>query len=73
MNREDLDNESDSTAVQGKRVGQGLAAGVALIALACVERGLSAAWPASYGLVHPLAAIAAANLPFVAAYLIVRS
>ncbi|WP_321944885.1 hypothetical protein [Burkholderia cenocepacia] len=52
---------------------RGAAAGVALIALACVDRGLSAAWPASYGLVHPLAAIAAANLPFLAAYLILRS
>ncbi|ABK13609.1 MULTISPECIES: hypothetical protein [Burkholderia cepacia complex] len=54
-------------------MGQGVAAGVALIALACVDRGLSAAWPASYGLVRPLAAIAAANLPFVAAYLFMRS
>ena len=45
----------------------------ALIALAAVDRGLSALWPASYGLVHPLAAIAAANLPFMAAYLILRS
>ncbi|RQU97778.1 hypothetical protein [Burkholderia cenocepacia] len=53
--------------------GRGMAAGAAPIALACVDRGLSAAWPASYGLVHPLAAIAAANLPFVAAYLIIRS
>ncbi|RQU98515.1 hypothetical protein DF047_37055 [Burkholderia cenocepacia] len=49
--------------------GRGVAAGVALIALACVDRGLSAAWPASDGLVHPLAA----NLPSVAAYLILRS
>ncbi|MDN7431403.1 hypothetical protein [Burkholderia sp. AU45388] len=53
--------------------GRGVAAGVALIALACVDRGLSAAWPASYGLVHQLAAIAAANLSFVAAYLILQS
>ncbi|AMU19212.1 hypothetical protein QM312_35130 [Burkholderia cenocepacia] len=53
--------------------GRGVEAGVALIALACVDRGLSAAWPASYGLVHPVAAIAAANLPFVAAYLVLRS
>ncbi|WP_175907498.1 hypothetical protein [Burkholderia seminalis] len=63
------------TAMQCKQGGwgRGLAAGAALIALACVDRGLSAVWPASYGLVHPLAAIAAANLPFVAAYLIFRS
>ncbi|MDN7472581.1 hypothetical protein QZM43_32430 [Burkholderia orbicola] len=55
------------------RWGRGVSAGAALIALACVDRGLSAAWPASYGLVHPLAAIAAANLPLLAAYLILRS
>ena len=53
--------------------GRGVAAGGALIALAAVDRGLSALWPASYGLVHPLAAIAAANLPFMAADLILRS
>ena len=53
--------------------GRGVAAGAALIALACVDRGLSVVWPATYGLVHPLAAIAAANMPFVAAYLILRS
>jgi hypothetical protein len=53
--------------------GRGIAAGAALLALAAVDRGLSPAWPTSYGLVHPLAAISAANPPFVAAYLIMRS
>ncbi|HEM7900390.1 hypothetical protein I5693_33280 [Burkholderia cenocepacia] len=49
--------------------GRGVAAGGALIALACVDRGLSALWPASYRLGHPLAA----NLPLLAVYLILRS
>ncbi|QRR11762.1 hypothetical protein FPJ27_36735 (plasmid) [Burkholderia sp. MS455] len=53
--------------------GRGVAAGAALIALAAVDRGLSALWPASYGLFHPLVAIAAANLPLLAVYLIMRS
>jgi len=53
--------------------GRGGAAAALLLALAAVDRGLSALWPASYGLYHPLAAIAAANLPFVTAYLIMRS
>ncbi|MBN3828297.1 hypothetical protein G3O00_32515 [Burkholderia sp. Ac-20384] len=53
--------------------GRGVAAGALLIALAAVDRGLSALWPASYGLVHPLAAIAAANLSLLAVYLIMRS
>lgn len=63
------------TAWQFKEGGwdRGVAAGAALIALACVDRGLSVMWPASYGLVHPLAAIAAANLPLLAVYLIMRS
>ncbi|MCA8355706.1 hypothetical protein [Burkholderia cepacia] len=52
--------------------GRGLGAAALLISLMAVDRGLSAAWPASYGLVHPLAAIAAlASLPL-AAYLITR-
>ncbi|WP_175914694.1 hypothetical protein [Burkholderia metallica] len=53
--------------------GRGLAAAGLLLALTAVDRGLSALWPASYGLVHPLAAIAAANMPLLAAYLIMRS
>ncbi|MCA7981341.1 hypothetical protein LGM57_33955 [Burkholderia cepacia] len=53
--------------------GRGGAAAALLIALAVVDRGLSALWPASYGLVHPLAAIAAANMPLLAVYLIMRS
>lgn len=52
--------------------GRGLAAGTLLIALAAVDRGLSALWPASYGLYHPLAAIAALNMPFLVVYLITR-
>lgn len=53
--------------------GRCLVAAALLIALAAVDRGLSALWPAGYGLVHPLAAIAAlASLPLVA-YLITRS
>ncbi|WP_179233582.1 hypothetical protein [Burkholderia sp. AU16741] len=54
-------------AVQGRRVGQGRRG------RSGVDRGLSAARPAIYGLVHPLAAIAAAHLPLVAAYLIMRA
>lgn len=63
------------TAMQCKQGGwgRGLAAGAPLIALATVDRGLSALWPGTYGLYHPLAAIAAANLPLLAAYLIMRS
>ncbi|WP_249362265.1 MULTISPECIES: hypothetical protein [unclassified Burkholderia] len=53
--------------------GRGAAAGALLIALATVERGLSALWPGTYGLYHPLAAIAAANLPLLAVSLIMRS
>ncbi|UKD18071.1 hypothetical protein L3V59_42100 (plasmid) [Burkholderia aenigmatica] len=53
--------------------GRGLAAGALLLALAAVDRGLSALWPATYGLYHPLAVIAAANLPLLAVYLIMRS
>ncbi|WP_175905998.1 MULTISPECIES: hypothetical protein [Burkholderia] len=54
-------------------MGRGLAAGALLIALATVDRGLSVLWPGTYGLYHPLAAIAAANLPLLAVYLIMRS
>jgi len=53
--------------------GRGVAAAALLIALATIDRGLSALWPASYGLYHPLAAIAAANMPLLAVYLITRS
>ncbi|WP_186152005.1 hypothetical protein [Burkholderia gladioli] len=53
--------------------GRGLAAVALLIAMAVVDRGLSALWPAGYGLYHPLAAIAAVNIPLLAAYLIVRA
>lgn len=67
VNAEDLGNEPDSMAVQGRRVGQGRRG------RSGVDRGLSAARPAIYGLVHPLAAIAAAHLPLVAAYLIMRA
>ena len=42
------------------------------VGLAAIDRGLSALWPASYGLYHPLAAIAMlASLPLVV-YLITR-
>lgn len=63
------------TAMNFKQGGwdRGLAAGALLITLAIVDRGLSALWPATYGLYHPLAAIAAANLPLLAVYLIMRS
>ncbi|RQZ31753.1 hypothetical protein DIE14_02280 [Burkholderia sp. Bp9017] len=59
-------------AMQFKKGGWGrcLAAAALLIALAAVDRGLSSLWPASYGLVHPLAAIAALNMPLLAVYLI---
>jgi hypothetical protein len=62
-------------AMQFKEAGWGrsLAAAGLLLALAAVDRGLSALWPASYGLVHPRAAIAAANMPLLAVYLIMRS
>jgi len=40
---------SDGIDVSGRG---GAAAGL-LLALAAVDRGLSALWPASYGLVHP--------------------
>ncbi|WP_175971879.1 hypothetical protein [Burkholderia sp. BCC0322] len=53
--------------------GRGGAAAALLIALAAVDCGLSALWPARYGLVHPLAAIAALNMPFLAVYLILRA
>lgn len=53
--------------------GRGLAAAALLIALAWVDRGLSAAWPATYGLVHPLAAIVALNMSILAVYLILRA
>ncbi|MBN3506410.1 hypothetical protein [Burkholderia cenocepacia] len=63
------------TAMQFKEGGwgRGLAAAGLLIALAAVDRGLSALWPASYGLYHPLAAIAALNMPLLAVYLILRA
>jgi len=63
------------TAMQFKEGwwGRGLAAAALLIALAAVDCGLSALWPASYGLYHPLAAIAALNMPFLAVYLILRA
>ncbi|MCO8402768.1 hypothetical protein ABEG10_38260 (plasmid) [Burkholderia cenocepacia] len=52
--------------------GRGVVAAPTLIALAAVDRGLSALWPASYGLYHPLAAIGVvASLPLVV-YLITR-
>ncbi|MBR8186582.1 hypothetical protein C6Q14_27055 [Burkholderia ambifaria] len=62
------------TAMQFKAGwGGGLAAAAPLIALAAIDRGLSALWPASYGLVHPRAAIAALNMPLLAGYLILRA
>ncbi|CAG2382928.1 MULTISPECIES: hypothetical protein [Burkholderia] len=49
-----------------------LAVAAGLVGLAAIDRGLSALWPASYGLYHPLAAIAMlASLPLVV-YLITR-
>ncbi|MBR8426360.1 hypothetical protein KDW22_25425 [Burkholderia cenocepacia] len=53
--------------------GRGGVAAAWLIALAAVDRGLSTLWPASYGLVHPLAAIAAVDMPLLAGYLILRA
>lgn len=55
------------------RWGRGLAAAALLIAMAAADRGLSALWPATYGLYHPLAAIAALNMPVLAGYLILRA
>ena len=49
-----------------------LAVAAGLVGLAAIDRGLSALWPASYGLYHPLEAIAMlASLPLVV-YLITR-
>ncbi|MCA7889815.1 hypothetical protein LGM58_42305 [Burkholderia contaminans] len=49
-----------------------LAVAAGLVGLAAIDRGLSALWPASYGLYHPLAAIGmVASLPLMA-YLIAR-
>jgi len=49
-----------------------LAVAAGLVGLAAVDRGLSALWPASYGLVHPLAAIGMVASLSLVVYLITR-
>ncbi|WP_244132002.1 hypothetical protein [Burkholderia plantarii] len=43
-----------------------------LIALAAIDRGLSALWPATYGQYQPLAAITVTAMPLLAVYLVLR-
>ncbi|GLZ22482.1 hypothetical protein Bpla01_60110 [Burkholderia plantarii] len=55
-----------------RRRGRGLVAMALLIALAAIDRGLSALWPATYGQYQPLAAITVTAMPLLAVYLVLR-
>ncbi len=61
-----------TTQFKEARRGRGLVAVALLIALAAIDRGLSALWPATYGQYQPLAAITVTAMPLLAGYLILR-